>query len=266
MVLTQTAAIACLLAAPAADTPAPTLEAPPAIEAAARQDLPPTLPKKQRRAANTAVGVGSAVTAVTLGIGGLVSARHLDSGDPQRRSAGRVGAIPFVGPIVGASRLPEKDRIGFTLIAVYQWIGLSTMTIGAALVRHDRRIERQRGAPPINQDGAAVMAGVGGLGWLIAYSFTAGIAKAKYERIGRSTFGDRLRIPIVGGALAAADAPSYVGGYLALGSTIAQVGAIAVMSVGIASLVKQKRRKRSRVAVVPVVDRTTAQLTATVRF
>lgn len=204
------------------------------------------------------------MTTVSLGAGGLVSAHHLDAKDPRRRSAGGVGAIPLVGPIIGARWAPSKEKIDFALVAAWQWSGLAFVAGGVLLTKEYRRVDRARGVAPAGRalDRAMVVGGV--LGTVLASGVSLRIAKS-YERSEDSRFASRLQNPVVGGAWAAHDAPTHVGGYIGVASSVAQLGLLTVAGFGIARMVRRERKRRS-LSVIPVASRSTAQVVATVRF
>lgn len=243
---------------PQAELPQPPLASPP-------NSLPRPPSKRERKSAKGYLIAGVAITSVSLGVGGLLSAHHLDSDDPLRRSAGRVGAIPFVGPIIGAGRAPDGKKTGLVMIAVYQWLGVAMLTGGAVWVDHHRRSDRKLGKEPKDEAANVVMVASGTLGALLAYGITVGIAKGTYDRSGDNRFANRLRIPAIGGALAAPYAPTNVAGYTGVASSIVQLSLLTVTAVGIARMVGKKRGRR-RLSVMPVVSPRAAQLTATMRF
>ncbi len=253
-------ALTCLLVAPCAEA---STAAPSAASVQTPSPIAPT--REERNYATGTLVAGLAITTVSLGVGGLVSAHHLDSADPRRRSAGRAGAIPLVGPIVGTRRAPPKQKIDFALMAAYQWSGVAILAGGAVWTGTHRRFDRARGVESDGEATSQVLLAGGLLGSALAYGVTFGIAQRSYDRSEDGRFASRLRLPVVGGVWAARDAPTHVAGYIGVASSIAQVGLLTVAGVALAQVLRRRRNPRS-LSVVPIASRSAAQLTATMRF
>lgn len=233
---------------------------PPAPEPASAQ------PKLKRRVAVGMTIGGAVATAGFLGGSALIGASLLDAGDDVRRSMGRVLPIPFVGPFLAASRAREAAQKPAPVIALgfEQLVSAAVLTVGAVSLHRHRTLERARGETRRIETKTAVGMTAGGVTmFMLTYGLTLGFNRER-ARLG-DPYARRMQVPLVGGYLAAAHAPSHVRGFGALTNSTLQLGAAAVTTIGAIALGRERARRR-QVAVMPFGDATGVHVTATWRF
>lgn len=223
-------------------------------------------PKLKRRGAIGMMIGGGIATAGFLWGSALVGANQLDQPDPARRSMGRVLPIPFVGPFLAASReRPGRARAPFVALGLEQLASAAVLTVGAVSLHRHRMADRAEGVqrrldPKI---GAGLIAG-GVSAAMLTYGITLGVARERARQ--GDPFARRLQIPVVGGFVAAARAPTHVRGFGALTSSALQIGGLALTGVSAFLLSRNERASRRPVAVVPFGDAQSVHVSAAWRF
>jgi hypothetical protein len=226
----------------------------------------PARPRLKLRTARGMTIAGGIATAALLGGGALAGAVLLDDANPERRAIGRVLPIPLVGPFLSVTRARAADRkvAPFVALGVEQAVAIAVLGVGATSLARHHRHERARGeAHRTGEQTAAGMLAGGVTMFALTYGLTLGF-NIERARLG-DPFARRLQIPLVGGFLAAAHAPSHVRGFGGLTSGTLQLGSVAVATIGAVVLARKSARRR-QAAVLPSADATSVHVTAAWRF
>ncbi len=219
-------------------------------------------PKLKHSTARGFVIGGVITTALTVWSGGITAASMLDSDDPAVRARGRWLAIPVYGPLAVAAGGDKRVRpIGS--MSVYQGVGIALTSVGAVSLYRHRRIDREEGALRRANTSTGLILITQGMMWLsLSWGMTYGFSRQRAKK--GDEFARRMQVPLVGGILAAPEAPSHTRGYLGLTSSGFQLLSAAAIVSG--AVIVSRSRKPRNLTVLPMPSRDGAGVVAAMRF
>ncbi len=193
--------------------------------------------------------------------------------DDETKSAHRVGrplSFPIVGPFVAAARASNSSSSALVALGVFQALGLGVGITGSVQLARLRREHRARGIRRPQRSYTRVgtgmlVGGVVGVGALYGLSLTMSWSSSHRRVPGRASYLKAMRVPIVGGFIAARDSPSSRIQVGVLTTSMLQVAGLAAATTGAVLLVRGKRTAR-RVNVSPWGGRGQLGLAASFSF